>query len=168
MREGTMYNGYITADQIKMNTSSKRRITIKKLNALKKSIQELPEMMYLRPIVLNKDNMILGGNMRYKAMIDLGVKEIPFIRIEDLTQDQEQMFIEKDNAHWGDYALPDYTPPSYDVRQVKQKTIKINAPWDEHDYLIRDLNIIQTKMGLQDNSQTLRMVLDHFLAHNYI
>ena len=163
-----MYNGYITADQIKMNTSSKRRITIKKFNALKKSIQELPEMMYLRPIVLNKDNMILGGNMRYKAMIDLGVKEIPFIRIEDLTQDQEQMFIEKDNAHWGDYALPDYTPPSYDVRQVKQKTIKINAPWDEHDYLIRDLNIIQTKMGLQDNSQTLRMVLDHFLAHNYI
>lgn len=168
MREGTMYNGYITADQIKMNTSSKRRITIKKLNDLKKSIQELPEMMYLRPIVLNKDNMILGGNMRYKAMMDLGVKEIPFIRIEDLTQDQEQMFIEKDNAHWGDYALPDYTPPSYDVREVKQKTIKINAAWDEHDYLIRDLNTIQTKMGLQDNSQTLRMVLDHFLAHNYI
>lgn len=168
MREGTMYNGYITADQIKMNTASKRRITIKKLNDLKKSIQELPEMMYLRPIVLNKDNMILGGNMRYKAMIDLGVKEIPFIRIEDLTQDQEQMFIEKDNAHWGDYALPDYTPPSYDVREVKQKTIKINAAWDEHDYLIRDLNTIQTKMGLQDNSQTLRMVLDHFLAHNYI
>jgi hypothetical protein len=168
MKEGTMYNGYITADKIKMNTSSKRRITIKKFNDLKKSIQELPEMMYLRPIVLNKDNMILGGNMRYKAMIDLGVKEIPIIRIEDLTQDQEQMFIEKDNAHWGDYSLPDYTPPSYDVREVKQKTIKINAAWDEHDYLIRDLNTIQTKMGLHDNAQTLRLVLDHFFTHNYI
>jgi hypothetical protein len=168
MREGTMYNGYIIADKIKMNTASKRRITIRKLNDLKKSIQELPEMMYLRPIVLNKDNMILGGNMRYKAMMDLGVKEIPFIRVEDLTQEQEQMFIEKDNAHWGDWSLPEYHAPKFEHKESKLKTIKINASLDEHDYIIRDLNTIQQKMGLHDNSQTLRMVLDHFLNHNYI
>ena len=168
MREGLMYKGLIMTNEVKLNTASKRRITIKKLNDLKKSIQELPEMMYLRPIILNKENLILGGNMRFRAMVDLGIEEVPFIRIEDLTPEQEQMFIEKDNAHWGDYSLPDYETPTYDVREVKQKTIKINAPWDEHDYILRDLNTIQTKMGLHDHSQTIRLVIDHFLTYNYI
>lgn len=168
MREGLMYKGLIQASQIKLNTSSKRRITIQKLNDLKKSIQELPEMVYLRPIILNKDNMILGGNMRYRAMVDLGIEEVPFIRIEDLTPEQERMFIEKDNAHWGDYSMPEYQPPTFEQREVKQKTIKINADWDEHDFIVRDINLIQSKMGLKDHAQTIRLLIDHFFSHNYI
>lgn len=168
MREGLMYKGLISTREVKLNTASKRRITIKKLNDLKKSIQELPEMMYLRPLILNKDNMILGGNMRYRAMVDLGIEEVPFIRIEDLTPEQEEMFIQKDNALWGDYAIIDYQPPTYEVKEGKQKTIKINALLDEHDYLIRDLNFIQSKMGLHDHAHTLRLLIDHFLNQNYI
>ena len=168
MREGLMYKGLINVKEVKLNTSSKRRITIQKLNDLKKSIQELPEMTYLRPIVLNKNNMILGGNMRFRAMVDLGIEEIPFIRIEDLTPEQEQKFIEKDNALWGDWSIEEYQPPTFEEKNVKQKTIKINAAMDDHDYILRDLNHIQSKMGLKDHSQVLQLLIDHFMTHNYI
>jgi ParB-like chromosome segregation protein Spo0J len=168
MREGLMYHGLIDAQQVKLNTASKRRITIKKLQDLKDSIQSLPEMMYLRPIVLNKDNLILGGNMRFRAAVDLGFKEIPFIRIEDLTQEQELEFIMKDNAHWGDAPIPQFELPKYEVKEGKQRTIKITTTIDEHDFILRDLTHIQSKLGLHDHSQALRLVIDHFLTHNYI
>jgi len=168
MKEGLMYHGLISSQEIKLNTASKRRITIKKLQDLKESIKSLPEMMYLRPIVLNKDNMILGGNMRFRAAVDLGYKEIPFIRIEDLTPEQELEFIMKDNAHWGDAPLPQMELPKYEVKEGKQRTIKITTTIEEHEFILRDLTYIQSKLGLHDHSQALRLVIDHFLAHNYI
>ena len=60
-------------------------------------------MLKLRPIILNKDNVILGGNMRYRALVELGYKEVPVIRAESLTERQAQEFLIKDNLSYGDW-----------------------------------------------------------------
>lgn len=58
-------------NELKTNPSNPRRITKEKYAKLKKSILELPEMLELRPIVYDKDNIILGGNMRFLALCEL-------------------------------------------------------------------------------------------------
>lgn len=59
-------------------------------------------MLELRPIVVNKDMIILGGNMRYKAAKEIGLKEIP-VTIADLTEDQQREFLIKDNTSGGEW-----------------------------------------------------------------
>ena len=85
------------------NKENPRIVNKAKFEKLKKSIQDFPEMLNLRPLILNKDNVILGGNMRYKAIVELGYSEVPIIRAEDLTERQAQEFIIKDNLSFGDW-----------------------------------------------------------------
>jgi ParB-like chromosome segregation protein Spo0J len=67
------------------------------------SIKEFPEMLKIRPIVVNKDMIILGGNMRFKACKEAGLKEIPVIIANELTSDQEREFLIKDNVSGGEW-----------------------------------------------------------------
>ena len=60
-------------------------------------------MLELRPIVINENGIILGGNMRYKALVELGYKEVPVIVAEHITKEQENEFIIKDNLGFGDW-----------------------------------------------------------------
>ncbi|OZI09959.1 hypothetical protein BWI93_01055 [Siphonobacter sp. BAB-5385] len=70
---------------------------------LVKSLNQFPEMMNLRPIVVNKKMMIIGGNQRFKAAIEAGWKEIPIIIAEGLSEAQQKEFIVKDNASAGEW-----------------------------------------------------------------
>ena len=89
--------------EIKPNPKNPRLIRDDKFKKLKKSIQEFPQMLELRPIIVNKEGMILGGNMRYKACLDLGMDEVPVKVAEGLTEAQEQEFIIKDNVSGGEW-----------------------------------------------------------------
>ena len=60
-------------------------------------------MLELRPIVVDENNIILGGNMRYKACIEAGLKEIFILKAEDLTEEQKDEFIVKDNVGFGEW-----------------------------------------------------------------
>jgi|TARA_Y100001938_G_C7949524_1_gene358535 ParB-like chromosome segregation protein Spo0J len=88
---------------IKLNSNNPRIVNKAKFEKLKQSIKELPEMLQLRPLILNEDNVILGGNMRYKALVELGYTEVPVIRAESLTERQAQEFLIKDNLSYGDW-----------------------------------------------------------------
>ena len=88
---------------IKPNSNNPRIVKKAKFEKLKESIKELPEMLQLRPLILNEDNVILGGNMRYKALVELGYTEVPVIRAESLTERQAQEFLIKDNLSYGDW-----------------------------------------------------------------
>ena len=88
---------------IKLNPDNPRLIKNDKFKALVKSIKEFPEMLKLRPIVINKDNMILGGNMRLRACQEAGLKDVPVIRAETLTEAQQKEFIIKDNSNYGEW-----------------------------------------------------------------
>jgi len=92
--------------EIKSNPNNPRVIKDHKFEKLKKSIREFPKMMELRPMVINEDNIILGGNMRFKALKDLGYKEVPeewVKRASDLTEEETRRFIIADNVGFGEH-----------------------------------------------------------------
>jgi ParB-like chromosome segregation protein Spo0J len=91
---------------IKSNPNNPRLIRDDKFRKLVKSIEEFPKMMALRPMVINADNIVLGGNMRLKALKELGYKDIPdewVKRAEDLTEEETRRFIIADNVGFGEH-----------------------------------------------------------------
>ena len=89
--------------EIKPNPNNPRLIKDDKFKKLCQSIKDFPEMLELRPIVVNKDHIILGGNMRYKAAKEIGLKEIPVKVADNLTPEQEREFLIKDNTSGGEW-----------------------------------------------------------------
>ena len=88
---------------VKPNPSNPRHIKDHKFTQLVKSIRHFPEMLQLRPIVVDSDNIVLGGNMRLKACIEAGLKEVPIIVASELTDEQQKEFIIKDNVGFGEW-----------------------------------------------------------------
>lgn len=92
--------------EIKPNPNNPRVLRDERFAKLKQSIQEFPKMMSLRPMVVDSEGFILGGNMRYRALQDLGFKEIPdewVKRAEELTEEEKRRFIIADNVGFGDW-----------------------------------------------------------------
>lgn len=88
---------------IKPNTDNPRVIKDEKFNKLVKSINEFPEMLELRPIVVDGDMVVLGGNMRLKACIAAGLTQVPVLVADTLTEEQKAEFIIKDNVGFGEW-----------------------------------------------------------------
>jgi len=96
----------IKVSTLKKNPNNPRQIRGEKLDLLKKSVTEFEKMMSLRPIIVDENNVVLGGNMRLAAIKALGHKEIPdewVKRVDDLTEDEKREFIIKDNAGFGEW-----------------------------------------------------------------
>jgi hypothetical protein len=94
-------------NEIKPNPSNPRIIKDDKFKKLVKSIQDFPQMLELRPIVIDENNIVLGGNMRLKACIEAGLKDVPVKQAKELTEDQKKEFIVKDNVGYGDWDWDD-------------------------------------------------------------
>jgi len=93
-------------NDIKLNPNNPRYIKDDRYQKLKKNMQEFPKMMKLRPIVVDDDGMILGGNMRYLAIKDLKYTEIPegwVVKASELTEDERRRFTITDNIPYGDW-----------------------------------------------------------------
>ena len=88
---------------IKLNEHNPRVIKDRQMKRLVKSIQDFPEMTELRPIVIDEDNVILGGNMRYRAMQELGYEQTEVVKVSGLTDEQKREFIVKDNVPFGEW-----------------------------------------------------------------
>jgi ParB-like chromosome segregation protein Spo0J len=93
----------IKISEVKMNPNNPRLIKDDKFAKLVKSIKEFPKMLEIRPIVVNVDMIVLGGNMRLKACKEAGLKEVPVIFAHDLTEDEQKQFIIKDNVGYGEW-----------------------------------------------------------------
>ena len=93
----------IKISEIKLNPNNPRLIKDDKFAKLVKSVKEFPEMLDIRPIVVNSDMIILGGNMRFRACKEAGLKEIPVIIAEGLTEQQQKEFLIKDNVSGGEW-----------------------------------------------------------------
>jgi ParB-like chromosome segregation protein Spo0J len=88
---------------IKPNPSNPRLIKDDKFKKLVQSIKDFPEMLEMRPIVVNDDNIVLGGNMRLKACQEAGLKVIPVIKASELSEEKQREFIIKDNVGFGEW-----------------------------------------------------------------
>lgn len=86
---------------IKQNPNNPRKIVPAELDRLVKSIEAFPEMLAKRPIVVDENLMVLGGNMRLKACKKAGLTEIPVLIADDWTEEQKQEFIIRDNVSFG-------------------------------------------------------------------
>jgi len=99
---------------IKANPNNPRIIKDDKFKKLVKSIKEFPEMLNIRPIVVDSEMMVLGGNQRLKACIEAGLKEVPIIVADAFSEDQKKEFIVKDNIGYGEWDF-DLLKVDYDV-----------------------------------------------------
>ncbi len=88
--------------QVKNNDSNPRYIKDHKFTKLVESIKQFPEMLEARPIVVNKEMVVLGGNMRLRACKKAGLKEV-FIEQVDWSEEKQREFIIKDNASFGEW-----------------------------------------------------------------
>ena len=93
----------VNIKEVKGNDNNPRIIKEAKFKKLVKSIKEFPEMLKLRPIVVNNDMVVLGGNMRLKACTEAGLSEVWILKAENLTKEQENEFIVKDNVGFGEW-----------------------------------------------------------------
>jgi len=93
----------ININKVKENPSNPRIIKDVKFKKLVQSIKDFPEMLDLRPIVVDANMIVLGGNMRLKACKEAGLKEVPVLIADKLTPEQQKEFIIKDNVGFGEW-----------------------------------------------------------------
>jgi hypothetical protein len=90
-------------EELRLNPDNPRFIKEDKYKKLLASIREFPEMLDLRPIVVDSEGIVLGGNMRLRACKEAGLKEVPVIYADQLTEEQKREFIIKDNVGFGEW-----------------------------------------------------------------
>jgi len=90
---------------VKPNPNNPRVIKNNRFQLLVRSIKEFPQMLEIRPIVVNDDMVVLGGNMRLRACKDAGLTEIFIIKASDLSEQQQNEFVIKDNVEFGEWDI---------------------------------------------------------------
>jgi ParB-like chromosome segregation protein Spo0J len=127
----------VKISEIKTNPKNPRLIKDDKFRKLVKSIQEFPQMLELRPIVVDENNIVLGGNMRLKACIEVGLKEVFIVKAEDLTEQQKDEFIVKDNVGFGEWDW-DILANEWDSELLNDWGLYVPEIPSEVDYSILD------------------------------
>jgi hypothetical protein len=129
----------VSINKVKNNPNNPRIIKDDKFNKLVKSIQEFPEMLELRPIVVNDDMVVLGGNMRLKACQEAGLKEVPVIKASNLTEEQQKEFIIKDNVGFGEWDW-DILANEWDEKKLEEWGVDlIKHDWNNLDYIDEEI-----------------------------
>mgnify|MGYP003665517106 FL=1 len=129
----------VKISKVKGNPSNPRIIKNDKFKKLVKSIQEFPEMLKLRPIVVDEDFMVLGGNMRLKASKDAGLSEVWIDIAEGLTEEQKKEFIVKDNVGFGEWEW-DILANEWDSVQLAEWGLDV---WENEDDKISEAGLIE-------------------------
>ena len=127
----------VKINSIKTNPKNPRLIKDDKFKKLVKSIQEFPQMLELRPIVVDENNIVLGGNMRLKACKEAGLKEVYIVKAEGLTELQKDEFIVKDNAGFGEWDW-DMIANQWDAQQLSEWGLEVWQQPVEVDYSLLD------------------------------
>ena len=122
---------------IKNNPNNPRLIKDDKFFKLVKSVKEFPQMLELRPIVVNSEMVVLGGNMRLKACIEAGYKEVTIVKAKDLTPEQQNEFIIKDNVGFGEWDW-DILANEWNAEDLTEWGLDVWQQSAEVDYSILD------------------------------
>ena len=152
--------------ELKENKSNPRVIKDDKFNKLVKSIKEFPKMLEMRPIVVDKDNVVLGGNMRLKACKDAGLTEVPVLSAEHLTPEEQQQFIVKDNLSYGEWdwdaLISDFNMESLTNWGMDVPSFNMNLMEPQVDYAV-----LGDKMNTYVNN-TIKQIVLYYETSEYI
>lgn len=130
---------YVPIWKVKNNPNNPRLVKDDKFKKLVKSIQDFPEMLDKRPIIVNEDMIVLGGNMRLKACNEAGLKEIPII-VANWTEEQQRAFIIKDNLGYGEWDW-DIIANEWDADELNEwgldipnyEGVELDAVYDDYE-----------------------------------
>jgi hypothetical protein len=139
--------------QIKTNTNNPRVIKGDKFNKLVQSIKDFPEMLKLRPIVIDEDNVVLGGNMRLRACKEAGLTDVPVKIAKGLTEEQKKEFIVKDNVGFGEWDW-DILANEFENSDLNEWGLDV---WDTKDI---DLDDFFTD-DIEDKEDTNKIILEY-------
>ncbi len=118
-------------NDIRPNPDNPRTIKDAAFKKLVQSIRDFPEMLSIRPIVINKSGMVLGGNMRLEACREAGLIDVPVKQV-NLSEEQEQEFIIKDNLGYGEWDF-DKLHADWDVELLNDWGLDLPASKEEHE-----------------------------------
>ena len=122
----------IKLTKLKLNPNNPRLIKDDKYKKLVKSITDFPKMLEIRPIVVNDDMVVLGGNQRLKACKESGFKEVPTIKASELTEDEQREFIIKDNIGFGDNDW-DMLANEWNAEELEDWGMDLPEGWGEEE-----------------------------------
>lgn len=157
----------IKIHKIKTNPKNPRIIKDGKFKKLVQSIKDFPEMLKLRPIVVDENNIILGGNMRYKACIEAGLKEIYVIQADDLSDVQKRQFVIKDNVGFGEWDW-DILANTFDNKELTDWGLDVwqmNEDQNLEDFFNEEIEIDEkedTKIVLNYNKEDYDTIIELF------
>jgi hypothetical protein len=144
----------IEITKVKANDSNPRFIKDHKFRKLVKSIKDFPEMLEKRPIVVDEDYIVLGGNMRLKACKEAGLSEVHIDIAKGWTEEQKQEFIIKDNSSFGEW--------DWDTLANEWDTEKLDE-WG------LDLPILNEKLQIDSDAEPEISITEEILEeHNYV
>lgn len=129
----------VKISEVKTNPKNPRLIKDDKFKKLVKSIQDFPEMLELRPIVVDENNIVLGGNMRLKACKEAGLKEVYIVKAENLTDLQKDEFIVKDNVGFGEWDW-DMLANEWDTEKLDEWGLDLPVILDSSEDDLKDLS----------------------------
>jgi serine protease inhibitor ecotin len=159
--------------EVKLNPNNPRLIKDDNFKKLVQSIKDFPEMLDIRPIVVNQDMVILGGNMRFKACKEAGLKEVPIIVADNLTEEQQREFLIKDNTSGGEWDF-EMLANEWDSEQLEAWGLDLvgfdldsddlgtdftlpdgdKAPFQQMTFTLADEQAIQIKNAIADIKET--------------
>ena len=155
----------IKISEIKLNPNNPRLIKDDKFKKLVQSIKDFPEMLDIRPIVVNSDMIILGGNMRFKACKEAGLKEVPIIVADNLTEEQQREFLIKDNTSGGEWDW-DLLANEWDSEQLNEWGLEVWQAPAEIDYSLLDEEDVSSQ--LEDMTNGVKKAIQiEFEAEHY-
>jgi hypothetical protein len=122
------------------NPENPRFIRDDQFEKLVKSLKDFPDMASVRPLVINANNIVIGGNMRLRAMKEAGWSDVPVIKVE-WSEDRQREFIIKDNVGFGEWdwdALANdwestelnewgLNVPEFDIPKIDDETPEVEA-----------------------------------------
>lgn len=160
----------VKVGEIKSNPNNPRIIKDEKFHKLVQSIKDFPKMLELRPVVLNKDMIILGGNMRWKAAKEAGLKELPVVIADDLTEKEQREFTIKDNVSFGDWDW-DVLANDWDENELNDWGLEVPLPATDIDFneffeqSEPQTYDIKKKIVLEYTDEEYTLVLNELLKH---
>lgn len=162
----------VNINKVKSNINNPRFIKDYKFNKLVKSIKDFPEMLKIRPIVVNNNMVVLGGNMRLKACKEAGLDQVWILKADNLTEEQQREFVIKDNVgfgewdwdllanEWNSVALEDWGMNNWqnmdDIETSEVFTLPDGdkAPFQQQTYTLADTQAEQIKKAIADVKKT--------------
>ncbi len=147
----------VSIDKLIPNSNNPRIIKDYKFKKLVNSIKEFPEMLEKRPIVVDQDMVVLGGNMRLKACKEAGLDKVDILVAKDWTEEQKKQFIIKDNVGFGEWDW-DQLANNWDSQQI--------SDWGLDFKFLGDNNVAEEWIGMpefeQDNLNPKKQIIVSF------